>query len=78
MRVLVWQLYRTGIAEAYCTVNNYTGPSTDRAVVTSWTIIHMEDGKMDNCRHVLAIRVIKCVKMIPVRNILRNPLNLER
>ena len=48
MRVLVWQLYRTGIAEAYCTVNNYTGPSTDRAVVTSWTIIHMEDGKMDN------------------------------
>ena len=38
-----------------------------------WTIIQYQD-----CRHVLAIRVIKCVKMIPVRNILRNPLNLER
>ena len=38
-----------------------------------WTIIQYQD-----CRHVLAIRVFKCVKMIPVRNILRNPLNLER
>ena len=47
MRVLVWQLYRTGIAEAYCIVNNYTGPSTD-GVVMSRTIIHMGDGKMDN------------------------------
>ena len=38
-----------------------------------WTIIQYQD-----CRHVLAIRVFKCVEMIPVRNILRNPLNLER
>ena len=37
------------------------------------TIIQYQD-----CRHVLAIRVFKCVKMVPVRNILRNPLNLER
>ena len=52
-------------------------------VVMSRTIIHMGMGRWtiiqyQDCRHVLAIRVFKCVEMIPVRNILRNPLNLER
>ena len=47
MRVLVWQLYRTGIAEAYCTVNNYTRPSTDRGC-DEWDNYTHGGGKMDN------------------------------